>query len=712
MFRTESTDRDFNNQDVIGILVNRFWKGPDPDSHDFVMWFTLKEDKYDFIEETALIGEQNILSDCNKTNIYTPTNQDMVDHGIIEETGEPFVIYRSLLYADDFNPRSALFPRGSIGGFYMLPLNLPLYKRKGLASIRTISLTPAKLSTNMIFDYIIDDLIHAAVNGIEGKDPFGNDVRIFIDTVGFVADYPASSEVLDVMKHGATAPCTHCTFRRRRDQNSTRYGYSSKINSSNSSHSRGLYRSIALRSGKFKDKFAIYLGHNEGGLDDALKPGHWPLFKLGIKMLSLENKYTNRETRKRVHHALFDPYVQNIIAPDHCLTGLAKGILQTCFQQLPNDEYRKSLDKFICSSLVELGLSSEASIYNFKYKKIHSISMSYVYAILSIIPFTLDALNLDCEPPTSTLFNILRRLVSLTFWWPSLETDGVNAFEYVHGKSRSKYYRDLRLLAEEYIIELEKFCDNYPQYSKNLDKPNVHRMIELYMHTVVVFGHALFISEMLFEAAHQPLKFSLSKNTSKNAHITAVHHSLLRDWLTRLLEVLKMKSIDNIHIQKQASINLRYLMFGSLPFKLNDIHEKDFLDYLDNHINDSLDAVVQKMIDKWYGQHIVSNDGSKGVWTGHSQKRSIDEKDKEKSRDAYEFGRNLINRMTVDSEVTIKRYYKAVFKRGQNINQYKQHTLKHGDCFELFISNEDQDKHFIDTDTNDRQTTTPAAKSN
>ena len=96
----------------------------------------------------------------------------------------------------------------------------------------------------------------------------------------------------------------------------------------------------------------------------------------------------------------------------------------------------------------------------------------------------------------------MRKLVALTFWWTSVETDGEKAFQYLHRRNRHIYYPDMRKLAVNYVEHVDQFCKIYPDMKKNVDQPNVHRMIELYMHTIVLIGHANFISEMLLEAAH------------------------------------------------------------------------------------------------------------------------------------------------------------------------------------------------------------------
>ena len=184
------------------------------------------------------------------------------------QDGRDLFVYRVLLYCDDFNPRSALFSKGSVGGCYFLPLNFGIRRRRGIASIRTVSLTPPGISTNFILDYIIKDIVKAATEGIPSIDAHGNTVYIFVDVVGFVGDYPESSKVIDVLSHSAGAPCTVCSFRYRNNDNDSKYAYTSMIHSGHSSFVRGMRRSLSLRSIKNHADDFNFLGFKEGGVDN------------------------------------------------------------------------------------------------------------------------------------------------------------------------------------------------------------------------------------------------------------------------------------------------------------------------------------------------------------------------------------------------------------------------------------------------------------
>ena len=67
-----------------------------------------------------------------------------------------------------------------------------------------------------------------------------------------------------------------------------------------------------------------------------------------------------------------------------------------------------------------------------------------------------------------------------------------------------------------------------------MDRPNIHRAVELAVHTVPLFGHAKLCSEMVMEMFHQIFKGWLQKNRHETAHLTAVERALARDWMGRV----------------------------------------------------------------------------------------------------------------------------------------------------------------------------------
>ena len=107
------------------------------------------------------------------------------------------------------------------------------------------------------------------------------------------------------------------------------------------------------------------------------------------------------------------------------------------------------------------------------------------------------------------------------------------------------YHRALQLFASNYVKSVDKFCRSFPDLAHLVDKPNTHRLLELSLHTSPLFNHLLYVCELVFESAHQPLKNFLSRNHTLNSHIYSVHLVLARDWMIRLWSLWRIYKDDN-----------------------------------------------------------------------------------------------------------------------------------------------------------------------
>lgn len=76
----------------------------------------------------------------------------------------------------------------------------------------------------------------------------------------------------------------------------------------------------------------------------------------------------------------------------------------------------------------------------------------------------------------------------------------------------------------------------FPAVSRLLDRTNTHRLIELYVHTLSLFAHALFVSDATFKSKNQPLKAVLAKDCHRNNHVTSVYQNVSSDWLRIVYE--------------------------------------------------------------------------------------------------------------------------------------------------------------------------------
>lgn len=80
--------------------------------------------------------------------------------------------------------------------------------RRTLNAFRALSVLPHGQDANDVLRSIIDHVITAAVDGVDGIDPFWNYVRSFIDLVALFGDYPDIASVYDCLGHVSNEFCT------------------------------------------------------------------------------------------------------------------------------------------------------------------------------------------------------------------------------------------------------------------------------------------------------------------------------------------------------------------------------------------------------------------------------------------------------------------------------------------------------------------------
>ena len=124
-------------------------------------------------------------------------------------------------------------------------------------------------------------------------------------------------------------------------------------------------------------------------------------------------------------------------------------------------------------------------------------------------------------------------------------------------------------LVKSLVSQIGKLCDKSKVVRERLDRPNMHRVLELYRATIPHFSHALFCLDMAFEHNHQPLKASLVRNSNPNAHIGAVYHALGVDWFSRLCELVVTKEAltpSQTGVMPSFRRPLRRLFYGDRVF--------------------------------------------------------------------------------------------------------------------------------------------------
>ena len=212
-------------------------------------------------------------------------------------------------------------------------------------------------------------------------------------------------------------------------------------------------------------------------------------FVQALRKKSSESPPPLTEHGIEVVNPIFDPYRSCFFSPDHLLSGLAINILNTIFRLLHSAEPRTYADNPICDALKSNGLIEQQQLYSMKNNALHSMSLSGVFCVLlfSHASFT-QAIVRACNQgystaesePLTLAMQILQQfseLVSQTYWFPSLLVDGLSATELYKLHDGRHFIGKLLHSAKSYLEQLNELCRLSDIARKELDKPNLHRLL-------------------------------------------------------------------------------------------------------------------------------------------------------------------------------------------------------------------------------------------
>lgn len=157
-----------------------------------------------------------------------------------------FYMYRTILNADDFKWTSALFCKGSVGDLYISSSSFHVRSRQIQKDIRTLLLTLAAVPTNVVVDHLIRDLVSGSFNRVECIDALREKAKAFFDIFGSIRDYAASTAVVDLKCHTATAPCTHFGFTSWKTWSHPIFAHATSVHSCTTLHRRSHDRAMSL----------------------------------------------------------------------------------------------------------------------------------------------------------------------------------------------------------------------------------------------------------------------------------------------------------------------------------------------------------------------------------------------------------------------------------------------------------------------------------
>jgi len=488
-----------------------------------------------------------------RNSIGTGNNETLDRSTGVLRNGKRYVVYRFLLYADGFSPY--IGKSGSMDGCYLMPLGIRPQDRTSIGAVRKISLAPPGIASSVIFNEIVEDIVEGTSVGFLSHDENGDEITIFLDCVGFIADTPAISEMNDLLGHVANVPCHMCLFERydRSGKGEPRYAYTTKISSGHPSYRRNGMRMGQFRGAGLSPQACQGLGmkSNEKAKDLLL-----PLHALGTRLEEVRAIVPRNESGTPVVPAIFDPYLSCVIAPDHLFLGLGQNVLDAVISAIPM-KVREGVEDRMKTSLRDHGLNTQNHIIDMSKKKVYSMSISDMYAVLLVAPQCFRSewdlhkqlrgrkqLDDKLVELSIELLSEFQLLVSRTQFVPISSTDGLEEMEWFNNGSGATRLLALQEMGQEYVRKLARVCMLSEESKKVLDKPNVHRLLEFYAFTLPSFGNVSFVQELVLEKAHQELKRGLQRSNNHNAQLQAMEHAVANDWVHRLAFEVKELGLD------------------------------------------------------------------------------------------------------------------------------------------------------------------------
>ena len=528
------------------------------------------------------------------------------------EDGRNYFVYRFLLYTDDFEPFTSR--KGSFGGCYMLPLNLPPRKRGSYQAVRVIGLPPPGVSTNCVLRYIVQDIVRGSTEGFPTKNAEGEDVVVFLDPVGSIGDYPAVSHTLDVLGHTSNSPCHICSFRKYdlSSTGGTKNAYTSVVNGQTSTHARSKYRNASTRKDATETQLrTLGLAAEEG--EDL------PFHVLSTSLEAVQEEVPKTENGVSVVPAIFDPYRSAVIAPDHLLSGLAQDVLNACISAA-SPRIREVAELQILGALKKFRMGRQNRLFGTN--NLLSMNMSDIFSVLLIAPMAFEnaARMMDGKGEghrekfdgAVKLVVMFQKLVSCISFMPVWWKDGPHEVETADGEGGRNEYILGRTV--DYVETLNEYCRKVKGAGAHLDKPNVHRLVEFCVHTLPAYGSVKHVQELIFERMHQPLKKGVRMSNHQSEQLSALELVLADDWQTRVAIVLRDMGMEPQHWSSSECSQMVNVLSQELGREI---------DVEDEVVKNCFQEPVLQLLSQRRGK-ILSADGEIVTWRGHGG-ISIDE---------------------------------------------------------------------------------------
>ncbi len=479
------------------------------------------------------------------SHVFQNDNEGYPKSGTLED-GRSYFIYRFLLFSDGFNTFQSR--PGSMDGVYIVVLGIPTLKRNPASCIRKVCLCPPGTDVNHIIEKIIDDLMLGSTIGTAVRHN-GKEIVIFLDLVGYIGDSPALASITGTKGHSSDIPCHLCTMKKNKDNTQHLKCF---INQFTDSRNPALRRTAVRTDDIFNcAKSKKYDVCEQLGIRNE----NSSLKKVRYVLNEAKKNVPRSKNGHPVVSCLFDEYRSAMISPDHVFLGIGSNLLELTIKYLcPGD--RDLLEAGI-KYLVSSGkIPLMVGVLNSTGDGVGKLTISQVYSIIYVLPYAVrlvfknkilknendkrtnkENIRFQYEMQITKLVDSFCQLVQKCQYEPrhgiSCESD-VRWYDCQEGTKR---LNDLLESVEQFELKVQRLHETDPIRASILDKPNLHRLRELVVHTIPLFRNLKHIQELILEKGHQSAKKAIRMSNQKNSQLQAMNDALIEDLLNRLYSV-------------------------------------------------------------------------------------------------------------------------------------------------------------------------------
>ncbi len=467
------------------------------------------------------------------------------------ENGTKYFVYRFLLYTDGFSAHRSR--TGSMDGMYIVPLGIPIEQRTDAGCLHKITLAPPGVSATDIFDLVIDDIVVGMTDGVDVYVE-GEKCRLFLDMICYIGDSPALACVTGCKGDSSDTPCHVCGFRRDK-RKKVQIVSSNGATSSQSAERRSVRRVLDIRA-------------SANGAEDIDKIG---IRNVDAAILKLSKKLKEARGIPKTSNGFevvpksFDAYISSLISPDHVFLGLIGNILEVLLRLMTPKE-REEFDRNCVEILRSNDLYNRRSILNVD-RNILKSTISEAFAIIFVRPTVLSCMKLNLSDnnveekntslskKTKTLTKKSRRekafrivielihklndIIIQAQSNPDTNIDSKVDLDIFNNRNGRTRLENLVKYSNDYAAVIEHLANEDISLASILDKTNLHRFIELFVHTLPMVGSLKYIEELILEKGHQSAKKAVDMSNQKNGQLQAMNDYLHDDLIARLKSITR-----------------------------------------------------------------------------------------------------------------------------------------------------------------------------